>query len=421
MVCVGNIAYDDNDIYLQSIKFVNEKYIDITTSIKSNLMTTLTAQFNNDKWSILEKRIMIEINKLKEINPTECNVQEEFRKWIKCRDTCESLVKSLMNTEIKTTAYILRALCKSIIIINDGYNPLLTILILDTDKSNINGLWQNDSKYLKIVQYGTEKFCNPCQSGKLIMGFGPSASGKTFWAKTIIKIFKEADKTYPDSFITIDGGIYRETSNIYQITKQLIKKKCLAGFTNLVQAGLTILNKSLFKAGSIKKLLVNFIKDQKSIKINLYVPDTLAGCGIPVVRECKKVYEPYINITGDTKWIGLLIWQHKLGTECEFPSKYKCVGTTESGKRRERDEGKKYSNSTWSRAMSNGMTALLKAPGGSYKIHNTGGKKYVENGKEHNCINIIEDYTNTLETQHLAAGIERMKTKYNYDYVHKEI
>mgnify|MGYP001616296616 CR=1 FL=1 len=47
------------------------------------------------------------------------------------------------------------------------------------------------------------------------MGFGPSASGKSYWTKNIIKIFCKIYDNYPDTFISVDGGIYRETSKIY--------------------------------------------------------------------------------------------------------------------------------------------------------------------------------------------------------------
>lgn len=410
-------GYDNSSDYLKNIKFVDERGVDITTIIKNLLLSALLKFFNGDSWQTLEKHISIEVNKLKEVAKLkQCDADEKKRKWIKCVDDCQSLVRKYVDTEVLSTAYVLRTLAASVISVDESSLPLI-LLIPASAKIVLTGMWNNDYKYIKLIQYGTEKKYTPYKNGRLIMGFGPSASGKTFWAKTIIKIFKEADKTFPDSFISIDGGIYRETSNVYQITKELIKKKCFAGFSNLFVTNITLLNKTLFSASIIKKAIADYLKSQRQIKINLYVPETLGGCGI-IGKDCKKVYKKFIEITRDNKWIGLLIWQHKIGSECTFNQKHKCVGCTESGKIRERDEGKKYSNMAWSRSINNGMKSILEAPGGSYKIHNTGGKKYIENGKEFNCINIIEDLTiYTKQTEQITKSIENLKTKYNYEYI----
>jgi len=239
----------------------------------------------------------------------------------------------------------------------------------------------------------------------LIMGFGPSASGKTFWSLKLLKIFKN-DPNFPNSFITIDGEIYREMSLIYTVARYFAKYLCLAGFSNLVIAGIhSVARQSIFNARKIKNSIVDYLQIQsrkynklmKNITINLYCPDTLSSC--TTTSNCLKKISKYINITNDKHWIGLLIWQHKSGKKCNYEDGYKCTGCYESGKAREIYEGKKYSNSSWRKSMIVGHRMMLQAPGYRFKIHNSGGKNYKNNVSK----SIIEDYTN-YESQEIKTN-----------------
>jgi hypothetical protein len=238
----------------------------------------------------------------------------------------------------------------------------------------LNGEWKNDSQYISLMRYGNiQREASPTP-GRLILGLGPSGSGKTHWMNTLLEVFINSDSTFPESFISIDGGIYRMTSEIYKLIRDLAHEYCLGGFTNLVRASkINPLKDSLFDAGSIKKNIQAFLKrESTSIQISLYVPETLGGC----ITNCISSIQPYLEITRDRKsWIGVLIWQHKIGSDCTFVEKYRCVGCTESGKRREQMEGKKYSNKSWEISMRSGYKVILKAPGGSFVIHNSGSTK----------------------------------------------
>ena len=75
--------------------------------------------------------------------------------------------------------------------------------------------------------------------------------------------------------------------------------------------------------------------------------------------------------------------------ECNYPDNYKCLGCTESGTTREKDEGKKYSSSAWGHSYEQGKNELMQSPGGRYAIHSSGGKKM--NSKF--CKNTIIDYS----------------------------
>jgi hypothetical protein len=211
---------------------------------------------------------------------------------------------------------------------------------------------------------------------RLIMGFGPSASGKTYCAKKIIELLSTQDPLFPKTFLSIDGGIQRECSVVYQLAKTIAIQKGHAGLKNLVSS---INSKSLFDSAIIKKNVKEYLMVQKALdasdrptKISLYVPETLGICG---AVNCGGKYKSYIEITGDTtNWIALVIWQHKTGDECDFDDSYKCKGCTESGTTREMSEGKKYSSSAYPFSMYNGVLESKGAPGGYFKIHNSGGQ-----------------------------------------------
>jgi hypothetical protein len=146
---------------------------------------------------------------------------------------------------------------------------------------------------------------------------------------------------------------------------------CAEGFSNLMSAGLKSLTVgSLFDSSAIKNATRIFLEQQR-IPIHLYVPHTLSKC---TPFSCEKEYTAYKQITGDARWIGMMIWQHKKGADCNFPVGYQCKGCTESGVARQKENGKKYSSDGWDGSMSYGKQEVVKAPGGAYLIHNSGGK-----------------------------------------------
>jgi hypothetical protein len=450
--------------------------------------------FENARTSIKEI-----IQKIKSEPPSSCKTHVK-QKWMSCLSNCKKTISEFIQTEIKSTAYILHAITNSILSPNKNSNIKFSI----TSGAKITGKWADDkqhitisyigdispastsvggwqsavqipgsinSRYAKqynnikpvvpvpgispvsksktnvnVVSPGPVVSTNTTQlalstsstimqqtnasnisgASRLIMGFGPSASGKTYWAKSIIEIMREMNPGFPETFITIDGGIYRERSRIYQIIVEELQAAEQSGFDNLVIPGAPILEKvgqvvtslvttlatpkSLFESDIIKKYITEFLETQKDkIKISLYVPETLGFCG----GDCSKKYKKYKSITKDENWVGLLIWQHKTGIECDYESAYACVGCTESGKQREQSEGKKYSNDTWTNSYINGENELFKHAKSSdkhiiYNIHNSGGKKYYDGvtKSEHKCKSIIKYYTES------AKPADRLITKF---------
>jgi Cdc6-like AAA superfamily ATPase len=207
------------------------------------------------------------------------------------------------------------------------------------------------------------------------MGLGPSASGKTYWAKNVIELLNTSIDNFPSTFFTIDGGDYRALSQVYQIIIESAKKKGLGGIDNLVLAGISMTKKNIFDSNIIKKDIITYLETSQ-LKISLYVPETLGDCGRLRPKSCDPKINEYVKLTNDNDWVALMIYQHKTAEECPYDLKFQCTGTTSSGKSRETDEGKKYSNTAYEHSISQGLREITKAPNLKFIIHNSGGKKY---------------------------------------------
>jgi hypothetical protein len=290
--------------------------------------------------------------------------------WAYCKGSCVDKLKSLIKREIHSTAYMLRFLSNSTIDITDGQHPL-KFSYNNPNNKPITGEWENDKELFDLTPLDLTN-----GNARFIAGLGPSAAGKTYWAKNIITLLGQAEGNFPKSFLSIDGGATREFSVVYQdIIKALGQHPKIAGLNNLVSAGWDPIHTSLFKAGKIKKSVIKYLQEQKQKHgrslVSLYVPETL---GSPMEKSHKKISK-FVDITNDLKWIGLYIWQHRTAAECTFPDNLKCISTTASGKSRELTEGKKYSSKAYNFSKKHGIAEIKKAPGARIDIHNSGGKK----------------------------------------------
>ena len=385
--------------------------------------------------------------------------------WVDCM-SCTAIKNSLKN-EMDSTAYILRCLNMSMKACNTE-----SVLEVEWSTEDLTGKWNIDKKHLEIVNFRDR------QKGQLIMGFGPSASGKTFWARNVIKILNEiyseqklaikkqssnpsppsqntrskvdenrqrrtaltsstygsrttiigiggvkttiADGVDPD-YISIDGGVYREASRVYQTVVERVQRNNFGGFKNLVPSQ----GEKLFDSDVVKDAIYEYLNGKvesgESGRPNLYVPETLGGCVGPFSSKglCRNVYKRYITLCDDENWVGLCIWQHKDDTRCTFGPQYKCVGCTESGLARQRSEGKIYSNSRWEASYTRGQEHA-KLSKRWLIIHNTGGRKYIDarTGDEQFCTSLIETI---LEGEELRT-LKRLQKQYNFEvYRHLNI
>jgi len=381
--------------YLNAVNFKGDE--NDVINIKERLIQKLNIDFSKAK------------NEIKKVVEKE-KKNEHCDHWIYCKNKCEKIVRYYMKKEIESTAYFLKVISESIINIYEKDNNEVVknglSFTLNTSIDKITGKWEDDYIHFDL---NYDNHSEP--TNRLIMGFGPSASGKTFWATTIIKLLSSIDDSFPKIFISIDGGLYRESSLVYSVTRDVAIESCYAGFSNLVLAGISLTRSSLFKSDSIKSQIINYLSHckTKGVYFSLYVPETLGDCGGLAnirIKKCKNKYKPYIELVNDIKWIGLMIWQHKFGKDCNKPIGYKCTGTTESGTSREKKEGKKYSNSAWFHSMKLGIKHLKKAKGGRYMIHNSGQK---------NNLSILSDYTPT-QKETSKKIFEEKSSRYGYSY-----
>jgi len=329
--------------------------------------------------------------------------------WKECSGTCFSKIRTLVDEELKSTAYMLRAMYMSVLSV--GRRTPIEFIVED----KLDGIWKNDMRKISVEGFETP--------GRLLMGCGPSASGKTYSAQIIINLLSEFDTNFPKQFFSIDGGIYREASVIYQAVVAHAKDACAAGFDNLVSAGISF-NKfldtllpgyksDLFDSGKIKNNIISFLEVLKARdkKISLYVPDTLGGCFTSGVKLCSDIIKKYSKLTADDNWIGLQIWQHKgikdkVEVPCPYPPTLQCEGCHKSGTSRQITEGKKYDSGVYSRSIANGLHEVVKAPGGVFVIHNSGNK---------DRRSIFEDYTSS--NPGLSQFLQVKVPTYNYMYV----
>jgi len=367
---------------------------------------TFTDYFNKLRSDIMEKiQLSAETSILRGSKPL-------ADMWISCRDECYNITHTSVNQEIASTAYMLRVLSNTLIS-PDKCKPKLQILYENLSETNgpgssLTGKWNKDSKYFTITKVGKGD-----NTSRLIMGFGPSASGKTYWAKNVIGLLNKYIKNFPSTFFTIDGGDYRSLSYVYQIIIESAKKKGVGGIDNLVS---TFATSSIFDSDIIKNNIIAYL-NKSNLPISAYVPETLGDCGRYRPKSCKSKIEKYVNLTGDKEWVALMIYQHKYGDKCQYDLKYQCVGTTSSGKSRESDEGKKYSNISYGHSMKQGLNEITKAPNLKFIIHNSGGKKH---NNDFNYSTFMDNSKKSPFTRSTAIrhniDFENLRCEYKYIY-----
>ena len=346
------------------------------------------------------KKFILDLNNLKifgESKPTE--------QWKKCQGPCSQLIKQYLDLEVSSTVFMIRLFSYSFVKSPTSTNSEKVYFSYENENNEpLTGKWIDDKKYFKLISTYEGK-------PRLILGFGPSASGKTFWTKTIISLFKEKFQNFPEIFLSIDGGIAREVSIIYQIVIHQIKLSSFSGLKNLVNASIFTSLPNLFDSEKIKKKMIDYLKQNEPM--SMYVPLTLGGCAM----DCKKSYQPYLDITRDESWIGLLIYQHKIQEECNFKEGFQCKSTTVSGKQRQIQQGKKYSNSAYSFSMKNGMVHMNRSPFCSLEIHNSGGLKnsqsiIMEHPKNNDQYTLLQNEDTEIQKNNFYIISSKRKSKF---------
>jgi len=375
----------------ESIEYID---VDIGGVVLSIAFTTLGIEILKDEYLEIERRtkniteltkedILASNNKNHEDIKNTLGVDVSMDTWVECDNNCERLFKESFQYEQKTLFYLLKIITKSFITIDNSKIVFVFDNLRDLQSFKIVFVQpigkgsEESNKLLTVTKYSKDLKVDQVKRGfkvttspRLIMGFGPSASGKTYNAKNVIGLLSKIDNGFPKCFLSIDGGIYRENSMTYQALVKLAPTIGIEGFSNLVITGSKEKN-SLFYSTNIKNSIKELLSKQ-SQKLSLYVPETLSSC---VLNLCMEKIQPYIVLTGDNNWVALMIYQHKDRARCPYTDDYSCKGTIESGTSREKTEGKKYSSGAWDISYSNGLYMLDRAPSYRFLIHNSGSEK----------------------------------------------
>jgi len=411
---INSITYKELSYYFNSINksdIVNVNFDSISKQILEIIFIKsfgTTNFFVNSKTTINDiitktTNEYIKQNKIKKS-------ESQDKKWIGCKNECKYTLQYCIEQETSSTAYYIRLLCNSIICCKNNNKPLILSIRLkeNVEVDALNGKWVDDVDKIIISGFETYYTSNNIKP-RLIMGFGPSASGKTKLTYELIKLLidVEGNQFFPNTFISIDGGLIRESSLIYRTIIDLIRKQNhIAGFENLHASNK---DKTIILSNHIKKLFIQTLINKYRNKISVYIPDTLGKC----TTNCKKIIKMGIDLTGDNNWIGFLIWQHKKTTMCNYNSKFKCLGTIISGKIREINEGKKYSSIAWKYSMYNGLRMLNKSKSYKLIIHNSGGLKINKKVNK----SILEDKTTGINKNKVLEYFKTNNPEYlNFEY-----
>jgi hypothetical protein len=312
----------------------------------------------------IREQDLFEIHELDIFNQQK-NELNKKNEWKLCQEDCKKLLKRIFQKETNSTPYMIRFIYNSIIYKQDTYELKFHFL---GKNENLTGLWNHDQNFFKMRIYKKEKDKTSCEKyPRLIMAYGPSGSGKSFWGKQMIKYFYGCNmwgSKKPHIFLSIDGGLARDLSTTYKL---VVQENNLSGtfFRNLISSGEIpdVFYKSIFPSSKIKKKLVNYLQNQTA-KIGIYIPSTTSGIA---------------NWVNDDKWIGLYIYQHRTEEECIFRGiawdndhNFKCKGTVSSGKARELEEGKRFSANNYFISKQKGKANVRKSPFCRLFLHNSG-------------------------------------------------
>lgn len=287
-------------------------------------------------------------------------------------------LKKIFQDEFNSTFFNLRLLQR---MVTSLYNENRYLVFKTLTPGRINGCWVNDKQLINLEFKTVSEITSSSESdgkrGLLMMGLGPSASGKTHFARKLVENKTLKENFHP--FLTIDGGLIRECSTAYQLVLNYFQSKGIKMIKNLKYDGLlgkvsTKQSKqSLFNSEELKDPIRDYlIKQKETFKFSLYVPETT-----PSIKKINKFGACIREKNGRIPLALICIFQCK--DSCKFSDPlYKCLGCKTSGKKREICEGKIYSGQSYGLTLPTGL-ALTKNPEKFMSIK--GGINY-ENDKE---------------------------------------
>tara|TARA_B100000900_G_scaffold388416_1_gene380428 strand:- start:4051 stop:5952 length:1902 start_codon:yes stop_codon:yes gene_type:complete len=316
--------------------------------------------------------------------------------WEKCNSNCIRILKGLVDKETSMTFYWIKYLNACLIKSSDSSKIEITC-----DDSTLTGLWDEDKYKLNIVVKSDEGVNN---INGVIPVIGPSASGKTVWVLNLVKslgkggqelikrIYRErgVSEPYLAGVLNIDGGIMREMTDVGRAIVDCLRSQ------ERLNIGISNYHGNIFNTDDIKVKLIDFLSNVHRVyqsEFMVALPDTATS--ISKVGAVGPNFISYmlttLGISGFTTFIPICfyVYQHIKGGNCKFKDLpfiegrireggFRCVGCTESGKRREIEEGKKYDSGHWhykylsAHRFAQDIISFLENNTICLKIHNSG-------------------------------------------------
>lgn len=155
-------------------------------------------------------------------------------------DECNKKIKALMSLEYSHTGYYLNYLKECAYSKHKNSSAIVEFEFEEeflVSLPNFNELcnWNEFKKYVftpartsfyikQVESDDGSGIATPDTKSNNIFVVGPSAAGKTFSWKTLIP---RLPTDYPSNYLSIDGGLMREYSLVYEMVKEIIRKKNL--------------------------------------------------------------------------------------------------------------------------------------------------------------------------------------------------
>jgi hypothetical protein len=419
--------YDNNKLISGDIY---EKFL--YTILSKLLIPSVIEKINN----ALEYMITTSSN---EVNTIENGYNRVNIRWVQCRNTCKKLLQDLFNEEKTYTICWIIYLLKYIIHPSNVMYKLV-LRISQQDLSSITGDWEQDLRYFKLEYISTNDEYGdiPQEKFKLTM-YGPSASGKTFFGKTLIDMLYDLNnnkKYLKKSFIAIDGGISREYSITYRIINSILDSRNSNDESSKQRINLSDVSINITIPGVYRKIKRTFSGESKYIfkgfqnniidfyyntinPYNVYLPTTYVNF---YKVASKKVKSPTLVGGLERNFdIEYNCCIYQCLNKCYYKDDYKCMTTKYSGIKRSISEGKRYNGKMHEYSLVTGLD-VVKQTGGLH-IHNSGHQDrrsiLIDYSIGNNLINLsnIKSSGNFTDLNNISEGKNITYGDYKFTYI----
>lgn len=278
--------------------------------------------------------------------------RESSTGWTTLSTGDEKILHDLWQIERRSTIFWLNLLGASVIFPEHAQTDLPYRLTWNGSTQNLTGVWRYGDKHPDENGIQIQVSDNQ-NTPSFVLASGPSASGKTFFAKIIV------DQIILRPMVVVDGSLSRAHSLVYQTTKIVMDAAVVNMNVTVKNDILKSVVKSLgfgeFDSDKIKHHFMEFLQGKLRQGISIYIPDTLSS------TESLHFVEELHNLSraDPAHSYQILIFQHLTPQQCPFfNTDYVCKGTEPSGRARQKQQSKKYSSLGYSKSISLGIDTL---------------------------------------------------------------